>query len=196
MRHRRPAKAEESITKAAGQWLVDLREAKPYAAGHVPGSVNIALRGRLETWVGTMVPWKAPLVLIGSEAELKEAVFRLHRVAYEGLVLPFEAWTKAGLPVATSGTITPAELYQQMQDGNAPIIVDVRMPYEWMAMRIGTVVNLPDHPPGRAVRQTRSEPARGGGVQQRLPVEPGGGHPAAEGIQERGQPGRWQRGVD
>jgi len=90
-----------------------------------------------------MVPWKAPLVLIGSEAELKEAVFRLHRVAYEGLVLPFEAWTKAGLPVATSGTITPAELYQQMQDGNAPIIVDVRMPYEWMAMRIGTVVNLP-----------------------------------------------------
>ena len=122
---------------------MDLREAKPYAAGHVPGSVNIALRGRLETWVGTMVPWKAPLVLIGSEAELKEAVFRLHRVAYEGLVLPFEAWTKAGLPVATSGTITPAELYQQMQDGNAPIIVDVRMPYEWMAMRIGTVVNLP-----------------------------------------------------
>ena len=74
---------------------------------------------------------------------MKEAVFRLHRVAYEGLVLPFEAWTKAGLPVATSGTITPAELYQQMQNGNAPIIVDVRMPYEWMAMRIGTVVNLP-----------------------------------------------------
>jgi rhodanese-related sulfurtransferase/glyoxylase-like metal-dependent hydrolase (beta-lactamase superfamily II) len=137
------AKAEESITKAAGPWLVDLREAKPYAAGHVPGSVNIALRGRLETWVGTMVPWKAPLVLIGSEAELKEAVFRLHRVAYEGSVLPFEAWTKAGLPVTTSGTITPAELYQQMQSGNAPIIVDVRMPYEWMALRIGTVVNLP-----------------------------------------------------
>jgi len=137
------AKAEESITKAAGPWLVDLREAKPYAAGHVPGSVNIALRGRLETWVGTMVPWKAPLVLIGSEAELKEAAFRLHRVAYEGPVLPFEAWTKAGLPVATSGTITPAELYQQMQSGNAPIIVDVRMPYEWMALRIGTVVNLP-----------------------------------------------------
>jgi rhodanese-related sulfurtransferase len=137
------ANAEESISKAAGQWLVDLSEAKSYAAGHVPGSVNIALRGRLETWVGTMVPWKAPLVLIGSEAELKEAVFRLHRVAYEGWVLPFEAWTKVGLPVAKIGTITPAELYQQIQDGNAPIIVDVRMPYEWMAMRIGTVVNLP-----------------------------------------------------
>jgi len=137
------APVAESIMKAADQWLVDLRDAKPYAAGHVPGSVNIALRGRLETWVGTMVTWKAPLVLIGADAEIKEAVFRLHRVGYEGAVLPFDAWTKAGLPVTTSGTITPAELYAQMQAGTAPIIVDVRLPSEWMAMRIGTVVNLP-----------------------------------------------------
>jgi rhodanese-related sulfurtransferase/glyoxylase-like metal-dependent hydrolase (beta-lactamase superfamily II) len=137
------APVAESVTKADDQWFVDLRDAKPYAAGHVPGSVNIALRGRLETWVGTMVTWKAPLVLIGSDTEIKEAVFRLHRVGYAGQVLPFDAWTKAGLPVATSGTITPAELYTQMQAGTAPIIVDVRLPNEWMAMRIGTVVNLP-----------------------------------------------------
>jgi rhodanese-related sulfurtransferase/glyoxylase-like metal-dependent hydrolase (beta-lactamase superfamily II) len=137
------APVAESVTKDADQWLVDLRDAKPYAAGHIPGSINIALRGRLETWVGTMVPWQAPLVLIGSDPEIKEAAFRLHRVGYTGQVLPFDAWTKAGLSLATSGTITPAELYRQMQDGTAPIIVDVRLPSEWMAMRIGTVVNLP-----------------------------------------------------
>jgi rhodanese-related sulfurtransferase/glyoxylase-like metal-dependent hydrolase (beta-lactamase superfamily II) len=137
------ALVEESLTKAAGQWLVDLRDAKPYATGHIAGSINIALRGRLETWVGMMVTWQAPMVLIGSDAEIKEAVFRLHRVGYTGQALPFDAWTKAGLPLATSGTITPAELYAQMQDGTAPIIVDVRLPSEWMAMRIGTVVNLP-----------------------------------------------------
>ncbi len=137
------AKAEEPLTRAEAQWLVDLRDAKPYAEGHVPGSVNIGLRGRLESWVGTMVPWKAPLVLIGSPSEIKEAVFRLHRVAYSGSVLPLENWTKAGLPLAKSGTIKPAELYAQMQEGTAPIIVDVRMPSEWMALRIGAVVNLP-----------------------------------------------------
>jgi rhodanese-related sulfurtransferase/glyoxylase-like metal-dependent hydrolase (beta-lactamase superfamily II) len=137
------APVDESVTKAAGPWLVDVRDAKPYAAGHIPGSINIALRGRLETWVGTMVPWQAPLVLTGSDAELKEATFRLHRVGYTGQVLPFDAWTKAGRPVAASGTIAPADLYRQMQDGTAPIILDVRLPSEWMAMRIGTVVNLP-----------------------------------------------------
>lgn len=137
------APAAESATKDSAQWLVDLRDAQPYAAGHIPGSINIALRGRLETWVGTMVPWQAPMVLIGSASEIKEATFRLHRVGYAGRVLPFDAWTQAGLPLAASGTITPAELYQQMQEGTAPIIVDVRLPNEWMAMRIGTVVNFP-----------------------------------------------------
>jgi rhodanese-related sulfurtransferase len=90
-----------------------------------------------------MVPWGVPLVLIGSDAELKEAVFRLHRVGYSGQVLPIDAWSKAGLPLAQSGTIKPAELYASMQAGNAPIIVDVRLPSEWMGLRIGTVVNLP-----------------------------------------------------
>ena len=137
------ARADESLSRSEAQWLVDLREARPYAEGHVPGSINIGLRGRLESWVGTMVPWKAPMVLIGSPAEIQEAVFRLHRVAYTGSVLPLENWTRANLPLAKSGTIKPAELYAQMQEGTAPIIVDVRMPAEWMAMRIGAVVNLP-----------------------------------------------------
>jgi len=37
----------------------------------------------------------------------------------------------------------PKLLYQQMQSGNAPVILDVRLPNEWMALRIGDVVNLP-----------------------------------------------------
>jgi len=121
---------------------VDLREAKRYARARAGLSQHCAAWsiGNMGRNDGAV---EGALVLIGSEAELKEAVFRLHRVAYQGSVLPFEAWAKAGLPVTTSGSITPAELYQQMQTGNAPIILDVRMPYEWMALRIGTVVNLP-----------------------------------------------------
>ena len=30
-----------------------------------------------------------------------------------------------------------------MQKGEAPLVVDVRLPAEWMALRIGTVLNLP-----------------------------------------------------
>jgi rhodanese-related sulfurtransferase len=39
--------------------------------------------------------------------------------------------------------VTPRELYAQMQTQDAPVVVDVRLPSEWMALRIGTVVNMP-----------------------------------------------------
>jgi len=39
--------------------------------------------------------------------------------------------------------VLPQALFKQMMDGSAPVIVDVRLPSEWMGLRIGNVVNLP-----------------------------------------------------
>jgi hydroxyacylglutathione hydrolase len=124
-------------------YVVDLRNADAYAAGHIPNSVNIALRGRLETWVGTMVPWGTRVVLVGSKKQLKEGLLRLHRIGYTPEIITFEAWRKAGMPVTVSQPITPSALHDMMQNGEAPLIVDVRLPTEWMALKIGTVLNLP-----------------------------------------------------
>ena len=123
--------------------VVDLRDAGEYAKGHIPNSVNIGLRGRLETWVGIMVPWGANLILCGNEAELREAVQRLHRVGYAAKVVEMDAWRQANLPLNENEMITPAALHAAMQRGDAPIVLDVRLPREWTALRIGTVVNLP-----------------------------------------------------
>jgi len=54
-----------------------------------------------------------------------------------------ESWKKAQMPLVKSTLVKPADLYQSMQKGDAPVIVDVRLPNEWMALRIGTIVNLP-----------------------------------------------------
>jgi len=44
----------------------------------------------------------------------------------------------------TSNKLTePLDLYQAMQAGTSPLIVDVRLPNEWMGLRIGNVLNLP-----------------------------------------------------
>ena len=135
---------DKTLTDINTSYVVDLRDAKSFAAGHIPNAVNIALRGRLETWVGIMVPWGSRTVLCGSGEELKEAVYRLHRVGYDiAGVLGFEAWVAAKQPVLSNEPIQPQALYQSMKDGNAPVIVDVRLPSEWMGLRIGNVVNLP-----------------------------------------------------
>ena len=133
----------EDLSKPESFYVVDLRDASQYEEGHIPNAVNIALRGKLETWTGIMVPWGARLVLVGNKGELKEGLFRLHRIGYSPEIITMEDWKKAGLPVTVSNPITPKELYDSMQKGEAPVIVDVRLPSEWMALRIGTVLNLP-----------------------------------------------------
>ncbi|HOX40137.1 MAG TPA: rhodanese-like domain-containing protein [Candidatus Brocadiia bacterium] len=124
-------------------YVVDIRGAEDFAAGHIPNSVNIALRGRLETWVGIMVPWEANLVLCGDEKDLKEAAFRLHRVGYRAGAISFESVKKSGMRLSANKPVVPNDLYAQMSKGEAPVIVDVRLPSEWMGFRIGNVLNLP-----------------------------------------------------
>jgi len=134
------------LTDPAKCYVVDIRNAPEYAAGHIPNSVNIALRGRFESWVGRMVPWGVNLVLYGPHEDLMEATHRLHRVGYKAGILSTDTYAKSGLPFATARLVLPRDLYDQMQAGIAPIIVDVRLPEEWMGLRIGTVINMPlDH---------------------------------------------------
>ncbi|UCC97537.1 MAG: MBL fold metallo-hydrolase [Phycisphaerales bacterium] len=131
------------LTDASRYYVVDLRDGKAFAAGHIPNSVNIGLRGRFETWTGIMVPWGSNMVVCGTADELKEAAHRLHRIGYTTKALGFEDWTRAGMQLPTNKLISPKELYAQMQANNSPVIVDVRLPNEWMGLRIGTVLNLP-----------------------------------------------------
>ena len=124
-------------------WIVDVRSASAYAAGHIPHAINIAVRGRLETWTGIMIPWGEKLVLCGETQELKESLVRLHRIGYRADVIHLDNWKKANLPVNVTPAVSPRVLYDLMQKGQAPVIVDVRLPNEWMGMKIGTVLNLP-----------------------------------------------------
>jgi hydroxyacylglutathione hydrolase len=131
------------LSDTSQYYLIDIRDADAYAEGHVPNSVNIALRGRIETWTGVMVPWGSNAVVIGIEEEMREAVHRLHRVGYAPSCLNIDDWKEAGLPLIPNEMIRPNELYAAMRTTESPVVVDVRRPTEWEASRIGTVVNIP-----------------------------------------------------
>jgi glyoxylase-like metal-dependent hydrolase (beta-lactamase superfamily II)/rhodanese-related sulfurtransferase len=130
-----------------GGWLVDLRDQTSYAKGHASGALNIALRGRLDTWTGIVVPFTAPMVLIGSDAEVQEGAFRLRRIGFDQiagkLAVDLDAWRAAGLEVRTSKLVTPRALHAAMQQGLEPLIVDVRSLEEYEDLRLGDVGNIP-----------------------------------------------------
>ncbi|MEZ5964674.1 MAG: rhodanese-like domain-containing protein [Planctomycetota bacterium] len=132
---------------AKGTWLVDVRDQEAYAQGHISGAVNVALRGRLDTWTGIVVPFDAPVVLVGEEDEVREASFRLRRVGYDNLqgylAGGMAAWRAAGQPVRASKLLAPRALHAAMQRGDEPLIVDVRTPGEYEELRLGDYANIP-----------------------------------------------------
>lgn len=154
--------AEVQKRAAAGTWLVDARNAAEFAAGSVPGALNIGIRGRFETWFGMMIPWGAPFILIGSDDDVREATFRLHRIGFDQptgyLAGGTVAWKQAGLPLRTVKLVSPQDLLAQMQQGTAPVVVDVRLPTEWMGLRIAQdLLNIPIS--DLAVSTARLDPA-------------------------------------
>lgn len=123
-----------------GEIALDVRTGDEFAAGHVPGSVNIALSGQFATWAGTVLGLAAQLVLIAeSDEQVEEARVRLARVGIEALngylCGGIAAWKQAGFAVATLAQISATELGQLLRSSDLQVL-DVRRAGEWETAHI------------------------------------------------------------
>ena len=131
-----PARFEAAAT--AGATIVDARDRDAYAAGHIRGSLNIELESSFSGYVGWLVEFGAPVVLVLPAARdaLAEATTELLRVGYERvpgwLEGGIEAWAASGRPLASYGTTTMADVHRERSAGDiAGVLLDVRQPNEW-----------------------------------------------------------------
>jgi glyoxylase-like metal-dependent hydrolase (beta-lactamase superfamily II)/rhodanese-related sulfurtransferase len=70
----------------AGEWVVDLRSRRAYAARHLAGTVGIELGTLFATYLGWVLPWDAPITVIGdTEAEVLAAQRQLVRIGIDQL---------------------------------------------------------------------------------------------------------------
>jgi glyoxylase-like metal-dependent hydrolase (beta-lactamase superfamily II) len=130
-----------------GEIALDVRSGDEFAAGHVPGSVNIALSGQFASWAGTVLGLTAhPVLIAASDEQLEEARVRLARVGIEILDGYLHggvaAWRQAGLPLATLSQITVSELDAQLRSGTVQVL-DVRREPEWDAAHIENAIWWP-----------------------------------------------------
>ncbi len=119
-----------------GVIALDIRPGDQFAAGHVPGSINIALSGQFATWAGTILGLSSRPVLIADSGEqLAEARLRLARVGIETergyLQGGVAGWKQAGFDLAQLPEITAQELRQRLLE-NKLNVLDVRREPEWM----------------------------------------------------------------
>ena len=129
-----PALASVSVNDvarlhAAGAWVVDVRPIEAFAAGHVPGSVSIALRPQFRSWLGWIVPEGARIVFVlEASQDRAELVEQARDIGYDTLLGELrggiDAWREAGRPVAATEVVAAANA--------RGTVVDVRQRDEYL----------------------------------------------------------------
>ena len=132
-----PARVEELVADGAG--VVDVRHVEPFAAGHIPGSLSIALRPQLASWLGWLLARDRPIVfVVDDDQDRAELVRQCLTIGYERLAGELaggmQAWRRAGLPVATVSLVTAAD--------SVGTLVDVRQEGEFVAGHVAGALNV------------------------------------------------------
>ncbi len=131
---------------------LDVRPGDQFSAGHVPGSVNIALSGQFASWAGALLGLAAcPVLVAESQEAVSEARMRLARVGLEDargyLDGGIKAWSKAGLPLTEVPQISVEALSDCLINDRLKRpgmqVLDVRREPEWEAGHIAGAVWWP-----------------------------------------------------
>jgi hydroxyacylglutathione hydrolase len=120
-----------------GTPALDVRPGEQFAAGYVPGSINIALSGQFATWAGTILGVSArPILIADTEEQVQEARTRLARVGIDAergyLDGGIGAWRNAGFSTEALRQMTVHELHSEVR-ANGLEVLDVRREAEWSA---------------------------------------------------------------
>jgi len=115
---------------AGGGLVVDARPITAFAAGHIPGSLSIALRPAFASWLGWLVDDTQRLVFVLDEDQDREELARQCRtIGYDHLVGELAggmaAWRAANLSQAQLPVVEAEQL-----DGQPGVVLDVRQASE------------------------------------------------------------------
>jgi hydroxyacylglutathione hydrolase len=121
--------------------LIDGRSREAFAREFIPGSLHIELDATFGTYVGWLLPFNAPLLLMVEDAAgRREAVAQLIRIGYEQLNGYLEggiaAWKAEGLPVGDFERIDVDEFYRRWKQDERLAVLDVRDAHEWRSGHI------------------------------------------------------------
>jgi len=133
---------------ADGMRLVDGRSRADFAREHLPGSLNIELDSQFSTYIGWLLPYNTPLmILVEDEEGRSEAVVQLIRIGWEeinGFVDGgISSWKAAALPTDQFELIDVEMLYKRWSQRSNLKVIDVRRDDEWKEGHIPGAIHLP-----------------------------------------------------
>jgi len=127
--------------------LVDSRPEQQFDQQHLPGYFAIPFGNNFATWVGWVVPWSRPLILLPPDSAHQDAMVRqLIRIGYDRLngclAGGIDTWKNAGQPIEAADGIDLETLRELLGQSQAPMVIDVRQRSEYHAGHIQGALNI------------------------------------------------------
>ena len=131
----------------AGEWVVDLRQRRAFAAGHVCGTLGFELSDSFVTYLGWLLRWGTPLTLIGTDTDqILDARRELVRIGVDEI-----AGAAVGDPsdlgrgeLGSYRVASFEDLAETLQTEQVAIL-DVRQTGEFQQGHVRGAVNIPLH---------------------------------------------------
>jgi len=146
-----PSDAAELAARArAGEWVIDLRERRAFAARHIAGTLGFELSDPFTTYLGWLLPWGSPLSMIGSATDLAAARRALARIGIEKIAAcsvvdaasSTDQW--AGVETASHAVVGFSDLKPHVGTPGE-VVLDVRLGREWRDGHLATALHIPLH---------------------------------------------------
>lgn len=147
--HRPPAvpPAEVLERQEGGAIILDTRDPADFAAGHIPGSLNVGLTGRFAEYAGDVLRPDDPIVLVCDADHDLEAKVRLGRIGFDNVIAaladPVSAFMEHPELTERSSRLTAVELVERLRNSPDLMLLDVRNAGEVADGAIAGSVNIP-----------------------------------------------------
>ncbi|HQR80358.1 MAG TPA: MBL fold metallo-hydrolase [Actinomycetota bacterium] len=166
----------------AGEWVVDLRQRRLWAAEHLKGSLSFDAEGNAITYLGWLIPWGTPITLLGASqeqiSEFQRSLVRIgiDRPAAQNVGQP-NTWAVASDDLGSVRRIDFQELAKDLDAQPDLILLDARRRTEWQDGHVAGARHLPLHdlPDNLGQVKAWSEAARHAGADPTIWVSCGSG---------------------
>ncbi len=138
--------SNEEFTKALkkGVKVVDTRPKDDFAKGFIPGTLNIQANNSFSTWMGWLVSYEEPFIVIAEESKLDNLTRQLMRIGLDnigGYVPGVDGWATGGGELKKVEFVSTDELKNILQTNHTQI-VDLRGASEYKSGHIEGTENI------------------------------------------------------
>ena len=135
------------VADETGALILDVRDPQTFAAGFIPNSINIGIKGQFAPWVGTLITdIKQTILIVAEDGGEDEAITRLARVGYDNTIGflkgGFQSWLDTEKDFDEIVSVSPEE-FAELVDETELKVLDVRKPGEFSTSHVEGAITAP-----------------------------------------------------